>query len=332
MEDHATSISSPYAGLPLEIWSGVIRNLDTDDIPHAWFSLRRVSRAMRDATEHAFRTHFLRQATIKFPLGSGPVLSEAERRVVAFVKVDVSMALSHFSGDGDDGDGGGDDHARAHFAHRPDPEQEAHDWEASGLAAWQRRNWNRTVDGYKVPYGGDGQQSGWYSHDVRPHLFILRWLVNDAGFPGMQLDGEARTLSFLWKPFLDGFCGEILRVRELEREYARQNGGSERGGSPTGEAVFRVWYGDPSFQPPAGADLNVPEDFTWEHLVRRERGERWDRQHASDDRHPEGKEEFPWLAHSRKIQTMEQLRQQLHEELRPRKDAVVAPHEDPVAA
>lgn len=306
MKEHATFIE-PYAGLPLEIWSTVIRNLDTDDIPHAWFALRRVSKAMRDATELAFRTHYLREATIKFPLGSGPILSDAERRVVGYVKVDLFMALSHFS----------EDNARVHFGQsRTSPEQ-AEEWEENGLAAWQRKNWHKTVDGYGIPDG----ESGWFSHVVRPHLFMLRWLVNDNAFPDMQLDGEERTVSFLWRPFLNDFCGERLRVRELETEYVRQHGGSAPKGKPTGESVFRVWYGDPSFEPPAEAGLSVPEDFTWEHLVRRDRGERWNKEHFSDDRLPELKEEFPWMAHSRKIERMERVRRHLSDQLGPRPKA-----------
>lgn len=214
--EHEECRESRCPSLPLEVWERIIAQINANYHPRTWLNIRRVSHLLKAATEHVFAAEHLPQSRIEFkPL----VLREAS---LASNPEVIQIQLS-YEGLSDDGD-------RAIFTSK----ESFHNLKDMRLSS-HAHGANKTV--YDALIHRWHQLSRPYTQ-TRPsiedvcypnHCFVLYRDINDTELPGVQIDLERVTVSFLWKPMLSLFYGEIeyekWASKVMEQHAARMGQG-----------------------------------------------------------------------------------------------------------
>lgn len=182
--------------LPLEVWECIIAQIDSNYHPRTWLNIRRVSHLLKAATEHVFAAEHLSQSWIEFrPLIlREPFLARTPKAV------EIQLSFEGLSGDG----------SRAMFASKKGFDN-LKDMQMPSYAQGNTKTvydtfmhrWHESARPYTQPCPT--------VEDVcfPNHCFVLHREVNDTELPGVKFDLERVTVSFLWKPMLSIFYGEI---------------------------------------------------------------------------------------------------------------------------
>lgn len=205
----------PYGNLPSELWVHVVSSISSvDEIPRAWFAYRLVSKRFCWATEEAFRRHYVRRKMwINYDLGWGRGIDNT----ADLCALDINMVFSRFEDSGQrvvfgDKDAANEERKRELVMCKAEEPQRQR-WEADVMGRYRLTD-KCLVDGVWC--------LGQLEHiHVEPHVVVLHSLVMDKPLPGLEVDGDKREVSFLWKPLLNGFFGDELHVRNLERTGIR---------------------------------------------------------------------------------------------------------------
>ncbi|KAK7914183.1 hypothetical protein PG985_011886 [Apiospora marii] len=173
--------------LPLEIWTRIVGFItDCHYLPRVWLNCRRVSHALKVATETAF----------------------IARHPPTPASSSIPGARSHLSEDG----------SRAVFVR-----ENAADYEAyksvrlsSGGTLYEKtiRDWRRICTGC--------MEDPTIHINWPRHILYVRREVNDTVLPGLQVDFDAIEVSVLWRPMLSMLYGEaeyLKWAQKVERQH-----------------------------------------------------------------------------------------------------------------
>jgi hypothetical protein len=197
MERQDTDITIPH--LPQEIWVQIIGSIvDFRYLPRVWRNYRRVSRAFKDATEHAFLTHYL--PLIEIPLSTTWKYREnSDMQKVAqlwftFASVSEDASCATFVA------------TVRHSSVRHSALQPVSWFREAREGMWKvfTHGWKRDVAWY------EGTDKPYPKPMCPPYDYVkLGCLVNDCDLPALKSDYEKREICFLWKEMLNSwFCEE----------------------------------------------------------------------------------------------------------------------------
>ncbi|KAK0661396.1 hypothetical protein DIS24_g2656 [Lasiodiplodia hormozganensis] len=185
--------------LPIEVWVRIISCISNSNvIPHVWLSCRRVSRAVRAATEEAFLHRHLKPRThIRF-------------RDLGMVR--DSGGWKHYLGLTLEFDRLSEDRTRAIFSNKNAIEDDDGDGEEEEeIERALTARWRSAMMLYQG--NGDGCRN-----DLPPYTIAVRQIVNDTELPGLEIDYEKREMSFDWRAMFDKLFGEEAYAMKLNSQ------------------------------------------------------------------------------------------------------------------
>ncbi|OJD37370.1 heterogeneous nuclear ribonucleoprotein r [Diplodia corticola] len=192
--------------LPVELWVRIISNIaHSNVIPHVWLSCRRVSRTVRAAAEEAFLHRHLKPRThIKFrDLGMVPD-SHGWKHYL-----NLTLEFDRLS----------EDRKRVVFSNRRALREEEEE-EDEGEDEEEGRRHEKAVEDALTErwraamrlYQGNGYGC---RIDLSPYTITVRQIINDTELPGLEIDYEAREMSFDWRAMFDRLFGEECYAMKL---------------------------------------------------------------------------------------------------------------------
>ncbi|KAI8941855.1 hypothetical protein NX059_003053 [Plenodomus lindquistii] len=193
------------ASLPPEVWINVFRY--HTDYTHLWLTCRAVSSSLRACVEYAFAEHFLDSVRIDWQLERYNLGGKSRRPElpVTFDRRRLQRV---------DAEAIGPKHNAKDMAIFRDkrPKSEVTAASATGKKARQEydrvmKRWEENVRGYKP--------------EMPNYTISIQGIVNDTPLPGLTIDVDKREVSFEWKPMLQLFYRESLRLRTLKAQYQR---------------------------------------------------------------------------------------------------------------
>jgi hypothetical protein len=191
--------------LPLELWTRVIASItDRAELPGIWLTTRRVSHALKAATEAAFVQRHLRDLNIDYMLGFAYIDDGTEDDDDLSTGRKCSLAVNcRFDRLIDDGE-------RAVFRDKAFQRPEGNENNFFQQARRATSNaWREAISMYLGDGGVDRR------FDLPPHVISFGREVLDTDLPGQKADFEAFEISFRWKEALSLFFGEMLYVRHI---------------------------------------------------------------------------------------------------------------------
>lgn len=197
---HEERRDSQCPPLPLEVWGGIIAQIDSVYHPRTWLNLRRVSHLLKAATEHVFATKYLPQSWIEFkPFTQNILITLLNPSSPDLSNIRIQLSFEGLSGDGD----------RATFASKQGFDslkdmQMPSSGRRDRTAAYDifMRKWHELARSYTQP-------STFADVCYLKHCIVFHRDANDTELPGVEFDLERVTVSVLWKPMLSIFYGEI---------------------------------------------------------------------------------------------------------------------------
>lgn len=176
--------------LPAELWISVLSHVQ--DCNHLWSTCRRVSTDFRSYVETVFADKHIKKTRIEFASQSP-------------YHYQIPTVFDRFS----------DDRKRAYFKDNRPPQYFAEKSMDAQYMLTIRVHWHSSM----IWYLGSRDICGGKHEQLPPYTIKVRRSINDTDIPGLEINYEAREISFEWTTMYDLFFREEEYVRRRKDKH-----------------------------------------------------------------------------------------------------------------